>query len=107
MSEPTRKFLIKPFRPHSQMNKEQAQEIWTSLHAYNLVLHKHGDLLYEGVREAVYERLHSVAKLVALSPDDQLLNHICQQWRDHQVTMVMIRDILMYMDRTHNSLFNW
>jgi len=105
------------------MDTEQAQDIWKSLcsamseiynknasvlsfeelyrHAYNLVLHKHGDLLYEGVRETVYTRLHSVAKLVAMSPDDQLLNQICQQWRDHQVTMVMVRDILMYMDRTY------
>ena len=90
-----------------------------SRHAYNLVLHKHGDLLYEGVRETVYTRLRSVcivflchayscftfkvAKLVSMSPDDQLLNQICQQWRDHQVTMVMVRDILMYMDRTHSS----
>mmetsp|Transcript_5272 Transcript_5272/g.15651 ORF Transcript_5272/g.15651 Transcript_5272/m.15651 type:complete len:87 (+) Transcript_5272:103-363(+) len=78
----TRKFVIKPFRPHCQMDTEQAQDIWKSLcsamseiynknasvlsfeelyrHAYNLVLHKHGDLLYEGVRETVYTRLHSV-----------------------------------------------
>lgn len=28
--------------------------------AYNLVLHKHGDMLYEGVQDTVYTRLRSV-----------------------------------------------
>ena len=88
--------------------------------AYNLVLHKHGDLLYDGVQETVEMRLRSarprcvctlrsheddaqrsqVAEAVASSPDEQLLSQICEQWKEHQVTMVMVRDILMYMDRT-------
>jgi cullin 3 len=38
---------------------------------------------------------------VAASPDEQLLERICEQWKEHQVTMVMVRDILMYMDRTY------
>ena len=41
-----------------------------------------------------------MAKLVAMSSDDQLLSQMCKQWKAHQVTMVMVRDILMYMDRT-------
>jgi cullin 3 len=69
--------------------------------AYNLVLHKHGDLLYDGVQETVEMRLRSVAEAVASSPDEQLLSQICEQWKEHQVTMVMVRDILMYMDRTY------
>ena len=64
------------------------------------MLHKHGDLLYNGVQEMVETHLHSVAKLVAMSSDDQLLSQMCKQWKAHQVTMVMVRDILMYMDRT-------
>ena len=88
---------FRPFRPHCQMDTEQAQEIWKSLqsavseiydknasvlsfeelyrfmfttsctteqinfrNAYNLVLHKHGDLLYDGVQEMVKARLRSV-----------------------------------------------
>ena len=47
----------------------------------------------------VYEFIQ-VAKLVAMSSDDQLLSQMCKQWKAHQVTMVMVRDILMYMDRT-------
>lgn len=69
--------------------------------AYNLVLHKHGDLLYDGIQEMVEARLRSVAELVAASPDEQLLCRISEEWKEHQVTMVMVRDILMYMDRTY------
>lgn len=72
--------------------------------AYNLVLHKHGDLLYEGVKGTVYTRLRSVAEQVAVSPDNQLLQEVCEQWKQHQVTMTMVRDILMYMDRTLGSV---
>ncbi|KAH8061434.1 hypothetical protein JL722_4054 [Aureococcus anophagefferens] len=44
-----------------------------------------------------------VAEAVASSPDEQLLSQICEQWKEHQVTMVMVRDILMYMDRTRGA----
>lgn len=111
MSGEKRRFVIKPFRPHCQMDEAQALSIWSSLrgaiaeiynknasvlsfeelyrNAYNLVLHKHGDLLYEGVRETIRERLKS------------LTGDLCQRWEEHQMTMEMIRDILMYMDRTY------
>ena len=67
--------------------------------AYNLVLHKHGDLLYAGVTESVSEHLQLNATRVASEPDDQLLAQLTKQWEDHKITMVMIRDILMYMVR--------
>ena len=38
--------------------------IWGCRNAYNLVLHKHGDLLYEGVQETVETRLRSVSYIV-------------------------------------------
>ena len=60
-------------------------------------------------------RLRAVAANVAATPDEQhhprvvesvathirLLAEISVRWNDHHVTMVMIRDILMYMDRTY------
>ena len=33
--------------------------------------------------------------------NDMLLKKLDETWRDHHHTMVMIRDILMYMDRTY------
>mmetsp|Transcript_28016 Transcript_28016/g.84238 ORF Transcript_28016/g.84238 Transcript_28016/m.84238 type:complete len:102 (+) Transcript_28016:82-387(+) len=81
----SKRLLIKPFRPHCQMNADQAREIWRSLrvaiseiydrnasvlsfeelyrNAYNLVLHKHGDLLYDGVKELVESQLRAVCLL--------------------------------------------
>ncbi|XP_064535288.1 cullin-3-A isoform X1 [Drosophila montana] len=70
--------------------------------AYNMVLHKHGNRLYHGlsdvvskhleqkVRQEVLERLHS-----------NFLPKLNEAWTDHQTSMVMIRDILMYMDRVY------
>jgi cullin 3 len=69
--------------------------------AYNLVLHKHGDRLYHGVKKDVTSHLKTMAAKVAQSSDDQLLNGLSAQWMDHKITMVMIRDILMYMVRSN------
>ena len=105
------------------MDESQALGIWRSLrgaileiynhnasllsfeelyrNAYNLVLHKHGDLLYEGVRTTIQERLKFVGSAVAQSSDDGLLSELCGRWDEHLTTMEMVRDILMYMDRTY------
>ena len=69
--------------------------------AYNLVLQKHGDMLYRGVSEQVKLHLRSVGETVAQSSDDNLLQTLNQAWDKHTNTMVMIHDILMYMDRTY------
>ena len=100
-----------PFRPHCQMDSAQAGQIWKSLrraideihnknasvlsfeelyrNAYNLVLHKHGELLYDGVKEAVQEHLEAVAANVAATPDEQLLAVTSTCWSDHQVRALM------------------
>ena len=40
-----------------------------------------------------------MAETVAATPDEQLLDTIAKVWGDHQMTMMMVRDILMYMVR--------
>eukprot|EP00435_Cladocopium_sp_Y103_P061946 s405_g23.t1 len=67
--------------------------------AYNLVLHKYGELLYNGVQGVVADHLKVVAQSCIDCPSDRLLEELKKQWDDHKTTMVMIRDILMYMDR--------
>ncbi|KAJ0405628.1 hypothetical protein P43SY_007729 [Pythium insidiosum] len=69
--------------------------------SYNLVLYKHGDLLYNGVLGVITERLEATAATVACVPDDALLVALNQAWADFQVILTMVRDILMYMDRTY------
>eukprot|EP00406_Dinophysis_acuminata_P006786 CAMPEP_0179220922 /NCGR_PEP_ID=MMETSP0797-20121207/5897_1 /TAXON_ID=47934 /ORGANISM="Dinophysis acuminata, Strain DAEP01" /LENGTH=750 /DNA_ID=CAMNT_0020927633 /DNA_START=123 /DNA_END=2375 /DNA_ORIENTATION=- len=73
--------------------------------AYNLVLHKYGELLYNGVQGVVADHLKSVAQKCVDCPDDRLLEELKKQWDDHKTTMVMIRDILMYMDRNFVSQY--
>lgn len=69
--------------------------------AYNMVLHKYGDRLYKGLHHEVDEHLKSVANDVASANDDTFMDALNKAWSDHKISMLMIRDILMYMDRVY------
>ena len=105
MSGTKKKLVIKPFRPNAQWDAQKAHGIWNALssaikeihkehasdlsfeelyrNAYNLVLQKHGDLLYEGVSEQVKQHLRAVGETVAQASDDELLKVIDEAWRKH------------------------
>uniref|UniRef100_W8AVA3 Cullin-3 n=1 Tax=Ceratitis capitata TaxID=7213 RepID=W8AVA3_CERCA len=109
---------------NASMDEKYVESIWASLknaiqeiqkknnsglsfeqlyrNAYNMVLHKHGNRLYYGLREVVSEHLeHKVRQDVLESLHNNFLPKLNQAWNDHQTSMVMIRDILMYMDRVY------
>lgn len=44
--------------------------------AYNLVLHKHAELLYQGVQEAVQSHLREMGQQVAATPDAQVCMYV-------------------------------
>jgi len=67
--------------------------------SYNLVLYKHGELLYNGVCETVAAHLHEERAKVVLQPDELLLATLRQTYERHTVNMRMVKDILMYMVR--------
>eukprot|EP00930_Biecheleria_cincta_P040180 TRINITY_DN27551_c0_g1_i1.p1 TRINITY_DN27551_c0_g1~~TRINITY_DN27551_c0_g1_i1.p1 ORF type:complete len:788 (-),score=181.16 TRINITY_DN27551_c0_g1_i1:93-2456(-) len=112
---------IRQFRSGDPMDEKESNRTWECLkhaihqihqhnasslsfeelyrNAYNLVLHKYGELLYNGVQGVVADHLKTVAQSCVDCPDDRLLEELKKQWDDHKTTMVMIRDILMYMDR--------
>lgn len=70
--------------------------------AYTLVLHKKGDMLYEGVKEVIREHLEQKIRVDVLNGlNNNFLQVLNSVWSDHQTSMVMIRDILMYMDRVY------
>lgn len=70
--------------------------------AYTMVLHKHGERLYSGLKEVVTHHLETkVREEVLRSFNCNFLQTLNQCWNDHQTSMVMIRDILMYMDRVY------
>lgn len=128
-NKPKTKITIKPFRHQVQMDPNYAENTWNLLrnaiheihkknasglsfeelyrNAYNMVLHKYGDRLYSGLRDVVNQHLREVAEQVTSVHDDQFLDAINTAWNEHKVSMLMIRDILMYMDRVyvvHNSV---
>ncbi len=68
-------------------------------HAYNLVLHKKGPMLYEGVVNMLVEHLSGVGRSVAEAHDATLLQVLRAQWDLQRMILKNICDILMYMVR--------
>lgn len=105
------------------MTRTNAETIWNSLataideivlrnssilsfeelyrNSYNLVIQKHGKLLYDGVTSKLSHHLNLAAQRLAQTPDASLLEEVAASFEDHVTTMTMVRDILMYMDRTY------
>ncbi|KAI3659183.1 hypothetical protein MP638_006965 [Amoeboaphelidium occidentale] len=121
MSKPIQ---IKPFRRRNTHGADEHEVIWSKLsgaiqqihqknasslsfeelyrNAYNLVMSKHGGFLYDKVSNQIQGHLLSLvkSKLAPLKGTD-LLNTLRQIWNDHKLSMSMIRDILLYLDRAY------
>ncbi|CAH8493822.1 unnamed protein product [Dicrocoelium dendriticum] len=69
--------------------------------AYTLVLQKHGERLYAGTKALVSEHMIRVRDSIVDNLNNKFLSFLNSAWKDHQTAMVMIRDILMYMDRVY------
>ena len=113
-SFPTRKFhhthTKQPFRTFVQMDATGADQIWSSLgdaideihhrnasslsfeelyrNAYNLVLHKHGDLLYSGVSDRLATHLLETVQRLADIPDSSLLEEMAHAWSEREFITV-------------------
>ncbi|WWC91937.1 uncharacterized protein L201_006889 [Kwoniella dendrophila CBS 6074] len=97
-------------------------------YGYNMVLHKHGDQLYNGVKVLISEYLDKLAeeKIVPTFPrsggtrgagklgggaeaieraleGDRFLKAMKSAWEDHTGSMRKIRDILKYMDKGYST----
>ncbi|KAL1522667.1 hypothetical protein AB1Y20_017645 [Prymnesium parvum] len=124
MANQRTRFVIQPFRQNHQMDEEYATTTWQTLreaiheihrqnasglsfeelyrNAYNMVLHKYGEKLYSGLVDTITEHLRSIAAEIAEANDDILfLKELKKKWEEHKLSSIMIRDILMYMDRTY------
>lgn len=110
------------------MDQQGAQTVWNSLanaideivlrnssalsfeelyrNSYNLVIQKHGKLLYDGVTLKISSHLSATAQNLASTPDASLLEEVSMSFDEHITTMSMVRDILMYMDRTYVETHN-
>jgi len=52
--------------------------------AYNLVLHKHGDLLYSGVSDRLATHLLETVQKLAEIPDSSLLEEMAHAWSERE-----------------------
>ncbi|CAB9527792.1 Cullin-3 [Seminavis robusta] len=90
------------------MDRNAAQQIWEILanaideiynrnasqlsfeelyrNAYNLVLHKHGTLLYDGVTEKLSSHLLNTVNRLADIEETKLLDEMASTWSEHQVS---------------------
>lgn len=104
------------------MDVAAAQVLWTSLknavdqiynqnasqlsfeelyrNAYNMVLHKHGEILNEGISNTIREHLLRSVDVLSATHDKELLVVLVAAWVSHTTAFRMIKDILMYMDKT-------
>ncbi|CAI5526714.1 unnamed protein product [Closterium sp. Naga37s-1] len=76
------------------------------VNAYNMVLHKYGDRLYAGLVSTMTAHLKGVAAAIEAAHGPLFLNELDARWHDYGKSLQMIRDILMYMDRTYVTNHN-
>ncbi|KAG4148772.1 hypothetical protein ERO13_D05G304600v2 [Gossypium hirsutum] len=69
--------------------------------AYNMVLHKFGEKLYSGLVTTMTAHLKEISKSIEAAQGDLFLEELNRKWNDHNKALQMIRDMLMYMDRTY------
>ncbi|BAU01230.1 hypothetical protein LR48_Vigan10g255800 [Vigna angularis] len=68
--------------------------------AYNMVLHKFGEKLYTGLVTTMTAHLKEISQSIESAQGEIFLDELNRKWVDHNKALQMIRDILMYMDRT-------
>lgn len=66
-----------------------------------MVLYRFGKPLYDNVMSLIRRHLSDVAGRIAAERDENLLQSLSREWEDHKVAMIMIRDIMMYLDRAY------
>jgi len=129
MSQAKKKnFKIEPFKHKVEMDPRYAEKTWKILedaiheiynhnasglsfeelyrNAYNMVLHKYGEKLYSELVNTMTQHMCEIAMTVEASQGDLFLEELDSKWREHNKSLQMIRDILMYMDRTYVNNFN-
>lgn len=66
-----------------------------------MVLHKYGEKLYSGLVCTMTCHLREISKCIEAAYGVLFLEELNRKWIDHNKALQMIRDILMYMDRTY------
>ncbi|CAD6242390.1 unnamed protein product [Miscanthus lutarioriparius] len=118
-----RNFKIEAFKNRVELDPKYAERTWKVLEhaiheiynhnasglsfeelyrsAYNMVLHKYGEKLYDCLQNTMTWRLKEISKSIEAAQGGLFLEELNAKWMDHNKALQMIRDILMYMDRTY------
>ncbi|XP_047310143.1 cullin-3A-like [Impatiens glandulifera] len=121
-SQKKRNFTIEAFKHRVVVDPKYADKTWKILehaineiynhnasglsfeelyrNAYNMVLHKFGEKLYSGLMTTMTSHLHEIANSIEVAQGEVFLDELNRKWTDNNKALQMIRDILMYMDRT-------
>ena len=70
------------------------------------MLHKHGQMLYESVKDTTVQLLKPIADDLRQTEDEQFLKEFNRIWKEIKECIVMIRDILLYMNKNYVPKFN-
>ncbi|XP_045810038.1 cullin-3A-like [Trifolium pratense] len=73
-------------------------------YAFNMVLHKSSDKLYSGLvatMKSMTSHLKEIAESIEATQGGPFLVKLNRKWNDHSKALLMIGDILMYMDRIY------
>ncbi|XP_027187618.1 cullin-3A-like isoform X2 [Cicer arietinum] len=65
-----------------------------------MVLYKFGEKLYSGLVKTMTSHLREISHSIESAQGEIFLEELNRKWVDHNKALQMIRDILMYMDRT-------
>ncbi|XP_027358110.1 cullin-3B-like isoform X2 [Abrus precatorius] len=121
-SQKKRAFQIEAFKHRVVVDPKYAEKTWKVLehaiheiynhnasglsfeelyrNAYNMVLHKFGEKLYSGLVTTMTSHLREISQSIESAQGEIFLEELNRKWVDHNKALQMIRDILMYMDRT-------
>ncbi|KAK1609054.1 hypothetical protein QYE76_032727 [Lolium multiflorum] len=122
-SQKKRPARIEPFRHKVETDPKFFEKSWKKLHdaireiynhnasglsfeelyrtAYNMVLYKHGPALYDNLIKTMTEHLQEMRISIEDAQGGLFLEELQRKWDDHNKALQMIRDVLMYMDRTY------
>jgi cullin 3 len=117
--------MTQPFRAHVPMDRTVATQTWEVLanaideiynrnasqlsfeelyrNAYNLVLHKHGTLLYEGVSDKLTSHLLKTVERLAEVAESSLLEEVSSTWSEHQVRRIIVLDALRIEEKEKST----
>lgn len=69
---------------------------------YTMVVRKYGERLYTGLKEVISQHLETkVRQEMLCALDNNFLQTLNEAWIDHKMSMTMIKELLMYMERSY------